>query len=157
MCDDDDDYEISHGPVEAIGQYKTVMELTGCTDTQAIFAIVKAKGDIVEAIDMLLKKPPTQGDKFLPKKPVVDTGLSEEQKALCERGRWLQDRVNVVFSVAHSQTRTQPDAEALVDAVPPAVQSPHPETAQQPPTTSELEQDSPSKTTLLSPQSEMLP
>lgn len=155
MCDDEENWVISHGPVEAVAQYKTVMELTGCRDVEAIFAIIKAKGDIVEAVDMLLKKPPTQGDKFIPNKPVVDTGLSEEQKALCERGRWLQDKVNAVFSVAHSQIRNQPDAKALEDAAPPAVQTPHSETAQQSPSTTESEQDSVSKTTQPTPQSDL--
>lgn len=63
----------------------------------------------MEAVDSILTKPPTQGDKYVPEKPKVNDGLTDEQRALCERGRWLQDKVNAVFSVAHSKIRNQPD------------------------------------------------
>lgn len=62
--------------------------------------------DVVDTIDALMGKPPaTSGTKHIPPKPEIDHGLSEEQKALCDRGRWLQDRVNAVFSVAHSKVK----------------------------------------------------
>lgn len=107
--EDEDNFAISHGPVEAVAQYETVMELTGCKDVIAIHAIIKAKGDIVEAVASLLSKPVCKGDTYLPSKPKINDGLSDEQKALCERGRWLQDKVNEVISVAHAKTRTQQD------------------------------------------------
>jgi hypothetical protein len=86
-----------------------VQELASVDRETAIKALLQTKGDAVAAVDNLLVKPTLPGDKYIPAKPVVDAGLSEEQKALCERGRWLQDKVNVVFSVAHSKIRTQPD------------------------------------------------
>lgn len=85
-----------------------VMDLTGCSEPRALAALLHA-GNVIDAVDSILVKPPTQGDRYLPEKPKVDDGLSEEQRALCERGRWLQDKVNVVFSVAHSKTRTPQD------------------------------------------------
>lgn len=60
------------------------------------------------AVDALLTRPSTAGDKYIPSKPKVDSGLTPEQEEMCKRGRWLQDKVNAVFSVAHSQIRTQP-------------------------------------------------
>jgi hypothetical protein len=88
-----------------------VMELTGCGMKQAAEALAKHK-EIWLAVDSLLTKPPVSGDKYMPEKPVVDTGMDSEQKERCAKGRWMQDKINEVFSVAHSQTRTQPDAEA---------------------------------------------
>lgn len=153
--EDEDNFAISHGPVEAVAQYETVMELTGCKDVIAIHAIIKAKGDIVEAVASLLSKPVCKGDTYLPSKPKVDTGLSDEQKALCERGRWLQDKVNEVVSVAHAKTRTQPDPLVAQSEVPPAEVT-LPTVAQAELTsTTELSQDSPAQTTPQVAQSEL--
>ena len=89
------------------------MELTGCGPREAANALAEHNRDIVLAVDALLTKPVVAGEKYLPKKPVIDHGLSEEQKERCDRGRWLQDQVNAVFSVAHSKTQTQPGPPAL--------------------------------------------
>ena len=91
-----------------------VMELTG-VDKQTAETALQIHKEVWLAVDSLLAKPVTQGDKYIPPPPKVDSGLTEEQKERCERGRWLQDQVNVVFSVAHSKTRTQPDQALLVD------------------------------------------
>jgi uncharacterized protein YfaT (DUF1175 family) len=83
-----------------------VMELAGVSKEVAEEALAKHK-EVWLAVDALLEKPVVAGDKYIPPKPKVNTGLTSEQEALCQRGRWLQDQVNVVFSVAHSKTRTQ--------------------------------------------------
>lgn len=85
-----------------------IMSLTGVDQKTAEEVLLKYE-TVEDAVDSLFVKPAVAGDKYLPPKPKVDTGLSEEQRALCERGRWLQDKVNVVFSVAHSKIRTQQD------------------------------------------------
>ena len=87
------------------------MELAGCGPKEAAEALVQHK-EIWLAVDALLKKPATAGDKYIPPKPVVKPELDEEQMARCEKGRWLQDQVNAVFSVAHSKLRTLPDPAA---------------------------------------------
>jgi hypothetical protein len=81
-----------------------VMELAGVDRETAEKALAEHK-EIWLAVDALMVKPVVSGEKYIPAKPVVDSGISKEQKALCERGRWLQDQVNAVFSVAHSQIR----------------------------------------------------
>lgn len=86
------------------------MELTGCGMKEAAEALAKHK-EVWLAVDALITKPAVSGDKYIPEKPVVDTGMDPEQKERCAKGRWMQDKVNEVFSVAHSQTRIQPDAE----------------------------------------------
>jgi len=105
-----------------------VMELAGVSREVAEEALAKHK-EVWLAVDALMERPAVAGDKFIPPKPKVDTGLTSEQEALCQRGRWLQDQVNVVFSVAHSKIRNQPDLlqalEAPHDQVPPP--SPEPE------------------------------
>lgn len=106
-----------------------VMELAGVSREVAEEALAKHK-EVWLAVDALMERPAVAGDKFIPPKPKVNTGLTSEQEALCQRGRWLQDQVNVVFSVAHSKTRTQPlddppqaVAEQRVQVPPPSPES----------------------------------
>jgi hypothetical protein len=89
---------------------KMIETLTGCDSETACRLAVEFKGDVVAAVDSILKKPEVAGDKYIPSKPKVDTGMSREQEELCKKGRWLQDQVNAVFSVAHSKTRTLPES-----------------------------------------------
>ena len=104
-----------------------LMSLTGVDEKTAQELLTKYE-TVEDAVDSFFVKKDAPGDKYLPPKPKVDTGMSEEQRALCERGRWLQDKVNVVFSVAHSKIRTQQDPS--VPATSGAVQSsPETETA----------------------------
>jgi hypothetical protein len=93
-----------------------VMELAG-VDKDTAEKALQEHGDVVSAVDALLSKPKVAGDKYIPTKPKTNTDMTDEQKERCERGRWLQDQVNAVFSVAHSKVRNQPDHEALQDAV----------------------------------------
>ena len=89
------------------------MKLANVSREVAEEALAKHK-EVWLAVDALTERPVVAGDKYIPPKPKVNTGLTSEQEALCQKGRWLQDQVNVVFSVAHSKTRTQP----LDDQVP---------------------------------------
>ena len=98
------------------------MELTGCGPREAAEALAQHK-EVWLAVDSLLSKPVVSGEKYIPKPPVIDRGLTEEQQERCTRGRWLQDQVNAVFSVAHSKTQSQPD-----QASPALEESPRPET-----------------------------
>jgi hypothetical protein len=94
-----------------------ICQLVGCSQEEASQALLKHE-TVVDAIESLLPPAPSiSGSKYIPPKPTVDSGLSPEQEALCKRGRWLQDQVNAVFSVAHSKTLPLPDApqEVLVD------------------------------------------
>ena len=86
-----------------------VMELTGCGPLEAASALAQHK-DVVLAVDALLTKPVVSGEKYIPKRPSVHPGMDEEQKERCDKGRWLQDQVNAVFSVAHSQNPPGPAA-----------------------------------------------
>lgn len=84
-----------------------VMELAGVPRDVAEDALFKYK-DVVSAVDALLASPHVvSGSKFIPERPTIDSGLTAEQEDLCRRGRDLQDKVNAVFSVAHSQIRNQ--------------------------------------------------
>lgn len=89
-----------------------VMELANVSREVAEEALAKHK-EVWLAVDALMQKPVVAGDKYIPAKPKIDTGLSPEQEALCQKGRWLQEQINVVFSVAHSKIRTQPDQEEV--------------------------------------------
>ena len=84
------------------------MELANVTREVAEEALAKHK-EVWLAVDALMERPVVAGDKYIPPKPKVNTGLTSEQEARCQKGRWLQDQVNVVFSVAHSQVRSLQD------------------------------------------------
>jgi hypothetical protein len=101
-----------------------VMSMTASTREEAESALLKFQS-VEDAIDALLVKPPSSGDKYIPATPVIDKGLTPEQEERCKKGRWLQDQVNVVFSAAHSKTRTPLDAEGCSSvAAPPSSPSP---------------------------------
>ena len=104
------------------------MELANVSREVAEEALAKHK-EVWLAVDALMECPVVAGNKFIPPKPTVYTGLTSEQEALCQKGRWLQDRVNAVFSVAHSKIQSLPDD-------PPEVLEP--QHAQAPPPSPEL-------------------
>ena len=80
-----------------------VQQLTGCTREEAE-RVLNQYENVLDAVESLIPaNPVVSGAKYIPPKPKVDTGMDPEQQALCERGRWLQDKVNVVLSVAHSK------------------------------------------------------
>jgi len=80
-----------------------VQQLTGCTREEAERSLNQYE-NVLDAVESLIPaNPVVSGAKYIPPKPKVDTGMDPEQQALCERGRWLQDKVNVVLSVAHSK------------------------------------------------------
>lgn len=96
-----------------------VMELAACSREDAEKALAVHK-EVWLAVESLLPKPEVAGDKYIPPKRKVDTGLSAEQEERCLKGRVMQDKINVVFSVAHSQLRNQPDpASEALEASPP--------------------------------------
>lgn len=104
------------------------MELANCGPKEAAEALAKHK-EVWLAVDALLTKPKTRGDAYVPPPPKVDTGMTAEQEARCKKGRWLQDQVNVVFSAAHSKTRTPRDAEDCSSGEAPPASTPQPGTA----------------------------
>lgn len=98
-----------------------VMTLAGVTEEVANQALL-AHETPEDAIDALLLKPSVSGEKYIPAKPTIDTGLTPEQEAMCKRGRWLQDQVNAVYSVAHSKTLPPRDAQPEAAQTVPALQ-----------------------------------
>lgn len=93
---------------------RTVKNLTDCSVEEAKKVLEEHGQEVWLAVDALLTKPPVAGDKYMPKKPEINSGLSPEQEELCKKGRWLQDRVNAVFSVAHSKIQNQPVVEGCL-------------------------------------------
>ena len=84
-----------------------VQQMTGCSEEEAKNALLNHE-TVLDAIESLIPaNPVNSGAKYIPPKPIVNHGLDEEQAAICARGRWLQDKVNAVFSVAHSKIQEQ--------------------------------------------------
>ena len=99
-----------------------VSSLSGCSMDEA-YAALKIHPDPTDALMSLIPPPKSAGDKYIPQKPKVNTGMDPEQEALCARGRWLQDKVNAVFSVAHSKTQELPPQEQPVSEKTPLADS----------------------------------
>ena len=98
--------------------------MTGCTREEAEKALVSHE-TVLDAIEALIPaNPVASGAKYIPPKPKVNHGMDEEQAALCARGRWLQDKVNAVFSVAHSKILDQPPLESVQQTSPVTVDLP---------------------------------
>jgi hypothetical protein len=98
-----------------------IQQMTGCTREEAEKALITHE-TVLDAIEALIPANPViSGAKYIPQKPTIDNGLDPEQDALCKKGRWLQDRVNAVFSVAHS--KILPDLQAEQSALPSAAAS----------------------------------
>jgi len=99
---------------------ETIMSFTNCTHEEAVGAMAIYGGDIIKAMDLLFKKPVVTGEKHIPSPPKVDTGQTEEQKALCAQGRDIMDKLTVVFSGAHRKIleQTPPEVEGLAPAEP---------------------------------------
>ena len=93
---------------------RSVQNLTDCSYEEAKKALLDHDKEVWLAVDALLTKPPVAGDKYLLQKPKIDTGLTPEQEERCKKGRWLQDKVNAVFSVAHSKIQSQPAVEGCL-------------------------------------------
>jgi len=113
---------------------ETVMTFANCSREDAVGALAIYGGDMLKAIDALFQKPVVSGEKHIPPPPKVETGQTEEQKALCAQGRDLMDKLTVVFSGAHRKTleQTPPEAGALApaeadQAQPSATNAPEPE------------------------------
>ena len=88
-----------------------IQQLTGCSRDEAERALNQYE-TVLDAVESLIPvNPVLAGAKYIPPKPKVETGMDPEQQALCERGRWLQDKVNAVFSVAHSKVLSDPLAQ----------------------------------------------
>jgi len=101
-----------------------VQQMTGCTREEAEKMLITHE-TVLDAIEALMPENPViSGAKYIPPKPKVDHGMDEEQAAICARGRWLQDKVNAVFSVAHSKTLEQPPPESVQQTSPATVDLP---------------------------------
>ena len=97
---------------------RIIKEMTFCTDDQAQLALEKY-GDVFKAIEHLL---PDSGQKKRPRND--DTAIEDpEQRERCKRGRELQDKINAVFSVAHSKLKSSESAEQSEEALPVPEQS----------------------------------
>ena len=97
------------------------MQLAGVDEATAARALLEHE-TVEDAVDALLVKPTVSGEKYIPAKPVIDTGLTPDQEAMCKRGRWLQDQINAVYSVAHSKTRLPPADQPPAAQTVPALQ-----------------------------------
>jgi hypothetical protein len=88
-------------------EMELVMSLAGVDEATARTALLEYE-TVEDAVDALLVKPVVSGDAYIRPRPMIETGMTSEQEERCRKGRWLQDQVNAVFSVAHSQTQTPP-------------------------------------------------
>jgi hypothetical protein len=116
MCEDEENWVIKMEPSPKFTKdIEMIQSMCNVGFAKAWRAYVDNDQDVVKAIESLFEKPVVSGEKYIPGTPQIDTGMTPEQEERCKRGRWLQDKVNAVFSVAHSKTLSDPPA--LQDAV----------------------------------------
>jgi hypothetical protein len=72
----------------------TVVSLAGCTEAEAVAALAKHNNDVLAAVDSLLATPAVSGNKYIPPKPKVDDGLTEEVRAKLARAREYAELLN---------------------------------------------------------------
>lgn len=75
------------------GNVEMVMSLTGCGEEEAKSALAKHT-DVLAAVDSLLVIPSASGQKFVPEKPKINDGLSDEVRANLKRAREFADVLN---------------------------------------------------------------
>lgn len=98
-----------------------IVNLTGCTREEAEEALFHAKGDLIVAIDSMLVKPATPGDKYIPPPPKVASGMDPEQEARCALGRKIVDTLNAGVSSAYQakqKSQHEPVTKVLEDETP---------------------------------------
>lgn len=98
-----------------------LVNLTGCSREQAEEALFHHR-DLITAIDSMLVKPTTTGDKYIPPPPKVDTGMDPEQEERCARGRKVVETLNAGISSAYqAKQKSQHVPETMVreDETPP--------------------------------------
>lgn len=89
-----------------------IVELAGCSREAAEKAYARLQ-DVVAAVDALLGPIPCPGNQYIPPKPETNRHLSPEQKARCERGRDLAEKINAGrSSAAHSAIQSERPREA---------------------------------------------
>ena len=63
-----------------------IMTLAGVSQEVAERALLEHE-TVEAALDALIQKPTVSGDKYIPAKPVVKTGVDPEQEERCRKGR----------------------------------------------------------------------
>ena len=67
-------------------QMELIMTLAGVSQEVAERALLEHE-TVEAALDALIQKPTVSGDKYIPAKPVVKTGVDPEQEERCRKGR----------------------------------------------------------------------
>lgn len=116
MCEDEENWEISMKSTPKLKEdVETIKSMCDCGYVKAWRAYMDNDQDVVKAIESLFDKPVVSGEKYIPKTPKIENGLTPEQEERCRKGRMLQDKVNAVFSVAHSKVQSGQSEELFVE------------------------------------------
>ncbi len=92
-----------------------VMSMLGCTQEEAESYLESAGGDVLKAIESNIVIPKTEGNKYIPEKPVVHDGLSDEARTKLAQARQLSELFNASFR--NDLRATQKTSEVGVGAV----------------------------------------
>lgn len=95
-----------------------VMNLACCSREDAE-RILAETSDVIEAVDRLLSKPVVKGEKFLPPKPTIDDGLTEEVRNKIKQARELAEILNAGARAAETKrTQERPVVQGAVEFLP---------------------------------------
>lgn len=79
------------------------MNLACCTKEEAEKALADAKDSVIDAVDHLLEVPPVRGAKFIPPKPTIHDGLTEEVRGKLKQARELFEILNAAPRVSGTE------------------------------------------------------
>jgi hypothetical protein len=80
-----------------------VMNLACCSQKDAEDALLKSNDDVIEAVDRLLEVPKVKGNKYLPPKPTIDDGLTDEVRNKLKQARDMFDLLNAARPAGGTQ------------------------------------------------------
>lgn len=96
-----------------------VMNLACCSKEDAQRALANTKNNVIDAVDMLLDRPVVKGEKFLPPKPTINDGLTEEVRNKIKQARELAEILNAGARVAETKrTQERPVVQGVVEFLP---------------------------------------
>lgn len=96
-----------------------VMNLACCSKEDAQRALANTKNNVIDAVDMLLDKPVVKGETFLPPKPTINDGLTEEVRNKIKQVRELAEILNAGARAAETKrTQERPVVQGAVEFLP---------------------------------------
>lgn len=84
-----------------------VMNLACCSKEDAERALLETNQSVIDAVDKLLDAPKVRGDKYIPPRPTIDDGLTDEVRNKLKQARELFDLLNAAPRASGTEKRQE--------------------------------------------------